>query len=151
MAGWLHYWPKPWLLAWLPLALVMGKSVFVLGLLAHDLMHGSRPRARWLRRLLAFGAFSVSWMTPTLWQVVHNREHDGHTNGLGNPDRGYLESQADSWGKRLFQTTSLSSQTHPMPLALGMSSAWPLHHFRVTCAVLLVPVERAASYRPLSG
>lgn len=139
MAAQLQQWPRPWLLAWLPLALLMGNSVFVLGLLAHDLMHGSRPRARWLRRLAALVAFSVSWMTPTLWQAVHNREHHSHTNGLGDPDRGYLESQPDSWGKRLFHAIAPSSQSHPLLLALGMTSAWPLHHFRTTCAVLLAP------------
>jgi len=139
MAARLHHWPRPWLLAWLPLALVMGNSVFVLGLLAHELMHGSRPRARWLRRLLGLVAFSALWMTPTLWQAVHNREHHGHTNGLSDPDRSYLESQPNSWGKRLFQAIAPSSETHPLLLALGMSSAWPLHHFRTTCAVLLAP------------
>ncbi|MEB3361209.1 MAG: hypothetical protein VKI42_03680 [Synechococcaceae cyanobacterium] len=35
MATQLHQWPTPWLLAWLPLALVMGNSVFVLGLASH--------------------------------------------------------------------------------------------------------------------
>ncbi|MFM9099845.1 MAG: fatty acid desaturase family protein [Cyanobium sp.] len=139
MAARLQLWPRPWLLAWLPLALLMGNSVFVLGLLAHDLMHGARPRARWLRRLLALAAFSVSWMTPTLWQAVHNREHHGQTNGLGDPDRSYLESQPDSWGKRLFLAIAPSAQSHPLLLALGMTSAWPLHHFRTACGVLLAP------------
>lgn len=139
MAARLHLWPRPWLLAWLPLALLMGNSVFVLGLLAHDLMHGSRPRARWLRRSLALAAFSVSWMTPTLWHAVHNREHHGHTNGQGDPDRSYLESQPNSWGKLLFHAIAPSSQSHPLLLALGMNSAWPLHHFRTTCGVLLAP------------
>lgn len=139
MAARLHLWPRPWLLAWLPLALLMGNSVFVLGLLAHDLMHGPWPRARWLRRSLALAAFSISWMTPTLWHAVHNREHHGHTNGLGDPDRAYLESQPNSWGKLLFHAIAPSSQSHPLLLALGMTSAWPLHHFRTTCGVLLAP------------
>ncbi len=129
--------PLAALLLWLPLAVVMGNSVFVLGLLAHDLMHGSLPRQRPLRRLVGLVAFSVSWMTPTLWQAVHNREHHGHTNGLVDPDRSYLESQSSSWGKRLFRWIAPSSEVHPLILALGMTSAWPLHHFRTTCSVLL--------------
>lgn len=137
MAAQLQRWPAPWLLAWLPLALLMGNSVFVLGLLAHDLMHGSLPRSRQLRRLVALAAFSVSWMTPTLWQAVHNREHHSQTNGLGDPDRAYLESQPSSWGKRLFHAIAPSSECHPLVLILGMTSAWPLHHFRTSCAVLL--------------
>ncbi|MGB5133765.1 MAG: fatty acid desaturase [Prochlorococcaceae cyanobacterium] len=137
MAAQLHHWPRPWLVAWLPLALVMGNSVFVLGLAAHDLMHGSFPRSRLLRRLAAMAAFSVSWMTPTLWQAVHNREHHGHTNALVDPDRSYLESQPGSWGKRLFQAIAPSVESHPLLLALGMTSAWPLHHFRTSCEVLL--------------
>ena len=137
MAAELHLWPRPWLLAWLPLALVMGNSVFVLGLAAHDLMHGSFPRRRSLRRLVAQAAFSVSWMTPTLWQAVHNREHHGHTNALVDPDRSYLQSQSGSWGKRLFQAIAPSVESNPLLLVLGMTSAWPLHHFRTSCEVLL--------------
>jgi fatty acid desaturase len=137
MAAHLHHWPRPWLLAWLPLALVMGNSVFVLGLAAHDLMHGSLPRSRSLRRLVAQAAFSVSWMTPTLWQAVHNREHHGNTNALADPDRSYLETQSGSWGKRLFQLIAPSVESNPVLLALGMTSAWPLHHFRTSCEVLL--------------
>ncbi|MCP9840765.1 fatty acid desaturase [Synechococcus sp. J7-Johnson] len=129
--------PLAALLLWLPFAVVMGNSVFVLGLLAHDLMHGSLPRQRPLRRLVGLVAFSVSWMTPTLWQAVHNREHHGHTNGLVDTDRSYLESQPSSWGKRLFRWIAPSSEVHPLILALGMTSAWPLHHFRTTCSVLL--------------
>jgi fatty acid desaturase len=151
MAAQLHQWPRPWLLAWLPLALVMGNSVFVLGLAAHDLMHGSFPRSRSLRRLAAMAAFSVSWMTPTLWQAVHNREHHGRTNGLADPDRSYLESQPGSWGKRLFQAIAPSSESNPLLLVLGMTSAWPLHHFRTSCEVLLGNAGSSGSAGPAAS
>jgi fatty acid desaturase len=129
--------PPILLLAWLPLAVVMGNSVFVLGLLGHDLMHGNLPRHRTHRRLTALLSFAMSWMTPTLWQAVHNREHHSHTNGLRDPDRSYLASQPSSWGKRLFGWIAPSSEVNPLVLTLGMTSAWPLHHFRTNCAVLL--------------
>ncbi|MGC5195802.1 fatty acid desaturase family protein [Aphanothece microscopica] len=137
MASQLDRWPLPSLLIWLPIAVLMGNSVMVLGFLAHDLMHGRGPRQRTLRRLAGLLGFSMLWMTPTLWQAVHNREHHSHTNGLQDPDRSYLASQPNSWGKRLFHWIAPSSEVNPLVLALGMTSAWPLHHFRTTCAVLL--------------
>jgi fatty acid desaturase len=137
MAAQLNHWPRPWLVAWLPLALVMGNSVFVLGLAAHDLMHGTLPRQRPLRRLVGLLAFSMLWVTPTLWQAAHNREHHGHTNGLADPDRSYGANQPNSWGKRLFRRITPSIEVHPLILVLGMTSAWPSHHFGTTCSLLL--------------
>ena len=137
MADRLDQWPPLWLPLWLPFALIMGNSVFVLGLSMHDLLHGSVVRGPQRRRLVALLGFSMSWMTPTLWQAVHNREHHQHTNGLTDPDRAYLEAQPRNWGKRLFQLIAPSLEVSPLGLALGMSSAWALHHFRTTCSVLL--------------
>ena len=137
MADRLDQWPPFWLPLWLPFALIMGNSVFVLGLSMHDLLHGSVVRGPQRRRLVALLGFSMSWMTPTLWQAVHNREHHQHTNGLTDPDRAYLEAQPRNWGKRLFQLIAPSLEVSPLGLALGMSSAWALHHFRTTCSVLL--------------
>jgi fatty acid desaturase len=137
MADRLDQWPLPWLPLWLPFALIMGNSVFVLGLSMHDLLHGSGVRGLARRRLVALLGFSMSWMTPTLWQAVHNREHHQHTNGLRDPDRAYLEGQPRNWGKRLFQLIAPSLEVSPLGLVLGMSSAWALHHFRTTCSVLL--------------
>jgi len=137
MADRLDQWPPLWLPLWLPFALIMGNSVFVLGLSMHDLLHGSVVRGPEPRRLVALLGFSMSWMTPTLWQAVHNREHHQHTNGLTDPDRAYLEAQPRNWGKRLFHLIAPSLEVSPLGLALGMTSAWPLHHFRTTCSVLL--------------
>lgn len=137
MADRLDQWPLLWLPLWLPFALIMGNSVFVLGLSMHDLLHGSGARGLARRRLVALLGFSMSWMTPTLWQAVHNREHHHHTNGLRDPDRAYLEAQPPTWGKRLFQQIAPSLEVSPLGLAVGMSSAWALHHFRTTCSVLL--------------
>jgi len=137
MADRLDQWPPLWLPLWLPFALIMGNSVFVLGLSMHDLLHGSVVRGPQRRRLVALLGFSMSWMTPTLWQAVHNREHHQHTNGPTDPDRAYLEAQPRNWGKRLFQLIAPSLEVSPLGLALGMSSAWALHHFRTTCSVLL--------------
>lgn len=137
MADRLDQWPPLWRLLWLPFALIMGNSVFVLGLSMHDLLHGSVVRRPERRRLVALLGFSMSWMTPTLWQAVHNRAHHQHTNSLNDPDRAYLEAQPRNWGKRLFQLIAPSMEVSPLGLALGMSSAWALHHFRTTCSVLL--------------
>jgi len=137
MADRLDQWPLLGLPLWLPFALIMGNSVFVLGLSMHDLLHGSVVRGPERRRLVALLGFSMSWMTPTLWQAVHNRAHHQHTNGLGDPDRAYLEAQPRTWGKRLFHLIAPSLEVSPLGLVLGMSSAWALHHFRTICSVLL--------------
>lgn len=114
MADRLDQWPLLWLPLWLPFALIMGNSVFVLGLSMHDLLHGSVVRGPERRRLVALLGFSMSWMTPTLWQAVHNREHHQHTNGLRDPDRAYLEVQPRTWGKRLFQLIAPSLEVSPL-------------------------------------
>lgn len=147
MADQLDRWPVPWLLVWLPFAVLMGNSVFVLGLLAHDLLHGSQLRGRRWRRWVGLLAFGMEWMTPTLWQAVHNREHHGHTNGMEDPDRSYLQGQPTTWGKRLFGLIAPSSEVHPLMLFLGMTSAWPIHHFRSAFSVLFFP-EGQARFTP---
>jgi len=147
MADRLDQWPLLWLPLWLPFALIMGNSVFVLGLSMHDLLHGSGVRGLARRRLVALLGLSLSWMTPTLWQAVHNREHHHHTNGLNDPDRAYLEAQPRSWGKRVFQLITPSLGVTPLGLVLGMSSAWALHHFGSICSVLLFH-SGATSFSP---
>ena len=137
MADRLDRWPLPWLPLWLPFALIMGNSVFVLGLSMHELLHGSGVRGLARRRLVALLGFGLLWMTPTLWQAAHNREHHHHTNDLSDPDRAYLEAQPRTWGKRLFQLITPSLEVSPLGLVLGMSSAWALHHFGIICSVLL--------------
>jgi fatty acid desaturase len=52
------------------------------------------------RRLEALLSLSMSWMTPTLWQAVHDREHHQNTNDLRDPDRAYLQALPRNWGKR---------------------------------------------------
>lgn len=149
MADRLDRWPVAALPLWLPFALLMGNSVFVLGLSMHDLLHGSVVRGAGLRRLVALLGFSMSWMTPTLWQAVHNREHHQHTNSLNDPDRAYLAAQPRNWGRRLFEWLAPSREVSALGLAVGMSSAWALHHFRTTCSVLLFNTG-ATAFAPAS-
>jgi fatty acid desaturase len=139
MAGGLHRWPWPAPLLFLPLALVMGNAVIVLGFASHDLLHGNAVGRGWLRRALALLPFGMLWMPPTLWLAAHNREHHGHTNALSDPDRTYLETQPSSWGKRIHHLFIPSCEVGPGWLAVGMAGTWFAHTLLTLASVLLRP------------
>ncbi|MCP9914902.1 fatty acid desaturase family protein [Cyanobium sp. ATX 6F1] len=137
MADRLDQWPALARLAFLPFALVMGNSVVVLLFSTHDLLHGRSLKGRAWRRLVGLAGLAMLWMPPSLWQAVHNREHHGHTNALADPDRGYLESQPQSWGKGI-QDLFVPSQQVSWPwLVVGLSSSWGVHNLRLLLSVLL--------------
>lgn len=79
-----------WELAWywaLPLALVMGNSYAMMGLLAHEVLHGATVKARWLQTALGYVGFGPSLISPNLWRHWHNAVHHGKTNqGNRDPD-----------------------------------------------------------------
>jgi len=141
MAAHLDRWPGLWPLAFLPFALVMGNSVIMLLFASHDMLHGNGTGGaggRLLRQLVAMLGLGVMWMPPTLWQAVHNREHHSNTNSLADPDRSYLESQPDTWGKRIQHLFTPSDSVQPLWLLVGMASAWGVHNVRTLLSVLLV-------------
>ena len=111
MGSQLHSWPKWWLLAFLPFALLMANSVTVLAFLCHDLMHGSVTRNSKLLHRLALIGQSVLWMPPTLWKIVHNRVHHNNTNMSGDPDRNYFFDEDKTIGKwvqlRIFPSSEI--------------------------------------------
>lgn len=79
-----------WELAWywaLPLAIVIGNSYAMMGLLAHEVMHGATVKARWLQTALGYVGFGPSLISPDLWRHWHNAVHHGNTNqGNRDPD-----------------------------------------------------------------
>ncbi len=151
MADQLDRWPGFWPLAFLPFALVMGNSVIVLLFATHDLLHGSSLRGRAWRRVAGLFGLALLWMPPTLWQAVHNREHHGATNSLGDPDRSYLESQPASWGKWIQYQFTPSDTVRPLWLVVGLANSWVVHNLRTLASVLLfndgVPNFTPASFR----
>jgi len=137
IASYLDQWAWHWLPLYLPLALVMGNSVIVLAFTSHDFMHSRAIKSPRLRRLISLLGQTVLWMPPTLWKVVHNREHHNHTNALADPDRNYLHQQPNTWGKWFQNQFMPSLEVTPVGLVFGMATVWGFYVFRNLTAVLL--------------
>jgi fatty acid desaturase len=85
------------------------------------------------------------WMPPTLWKAIHNREHHSKTNSAQDPDRNYLASQPNNWGKWIQNAFVPSSEANPILLTIGMAHAWGMHLFRNLTSVLFFN-NRSAQY-----
>lgn len=149
MACRLDHWPTAWLPAFLPFAVAMGNSIIVLLFATHDLLHAHGLSGPFQRRLVGMLGLSLLGMPPSLWVAVHNREHHGHTNGLTDPDRSYLEGQQRTWGKWIQHQFVPSNTVTPFGLLVGMGGAWPVHNLRTLGAVLL-PHRRTCALPPAS-
>jgi fatty acid desaturase len=142
LAGWaiadhLDQWRWYFLWLYLPLTFVMGNSVIVLLFSTHDVMHSRTVRNPWIRKIISLLGLALLWMPPTLWKAVHNREHHGKTNSLQDPDRNYLQSQPNTWGKWIQNAFVPSAEVNPILLTIGMGHAWGVHAFRNLTSVLL--------------
>lgn len=124
-------------LLYLPLALVMGNSVIALLFSTHDLLHSSAIKKPFLRQIISLLGLTMLWTPPTLWKIVHNREHHNKTNSLLDPDRNYLYEQPKNWGKWIQNLFVPSAEVHPLWLMIGMGYAWGVHTFRNLTSVLL--------------
>lgn len=136
IASYLDRWQWQYLWLFIPIAIIMGNSITVLGFCAHGLLHSSAIKKLWLRRLLSFLGFAMLWMSPTLWKAVHNREHHHKTNSEQDPDRNYTFQQTNSWGKWLQNLFVPSSEINPILLVIGMSHVWGMYTFRHMTSVL---------------
>lgn len=145
IASHLDQWNPYYLWLYLPIAIVMGNSITVLAFSTHGLLHSSSINNPWLRRGLSLLGFTILWMPPTLWKAVHNREHHNKTNSEQDPDRNYLFSQKNTWGKWVQNIFVPSSEAHPILLAIGMGHAWGIHAFRNLTSVLFFN-NRSAQY-----
>ncbi len=142
IVGWtiasdLSHWNPVLLWLFLPIAIVMGNSVIVLLFSAHALMHGSVIKNSRLNHGINLLALAVWWMPPTLWKVIHNREHHTKTNSLSDPDRNYLHEQPNTWGKWIQNQLVPSAEVSTFGLILGMATAWGFHGFRNLTSVVL--------------
>ncbi|WP_396032981.1 fatty acid desaturase family protein [Candidatus Cyanaurora vandensis] len=135
-ASYLDQWS--WYLLWLylPLTLVMANSVIVLLFSTHNLLHSSAIRNSYLRQIISLLGLALLWMPPTLWKVVHNREHHTKTNSRYDPDRSYLYEQPKTWGKWLQNLFVPSTEVHPLFLSIGLGHAWGVHTLRNLSSVL---------------
>lgn len=147
IASYLDEWSTYLLWLYLPLALVMGNSIVVLLFSSHELMHNSVIKNYRLIYFFGFLGMIMLGMPPTFWKVVHNREHHNKTNSLDDPDRNYLSTQPNTWGKWIQDRFVPSAEVHPLGLLLGMTSAWAVHNFRNLTSVLLFN-SKSVSYVP---
>jgi fatty acid desaturase len=133
----LDQWPKQFLWAYLPFAVVMGNSIVVLLFGTHDLLHGSVLRRPKISHWLVCLCFSPQHMPPTLWKVLHNRVHHNHTNGMQDPDRNYRYQEPDTQLKKLADVfmPSLGKPVAVLPLLLPVG--WIIYTYRNLASVLL--------------
>lgn len=145
IASYLDRWNWYFIWLYLPIAIVMGNSITVLGFSSHGLLHSSVMVSPLLRQVLSLLGFTMLWMPPTLWKAVHNREHHNKTNSEQDPDRNYLFSQPNNWGKWLQNAFVPSSEINPIALLIGMAHVWGMYTFRHLTSVLFFN-NRAATY-----
>jgi len=145
IASYLDRWNWYYLWLYLPIAIVMGNSIAVLGFSSHNLLHSSAITSLWMRQVLSISGFAMVWMPPTLWKAVHNREHHNKTNSEQDPDRNYLYSQPNTWGKWLQNLFIPSSEVNPILLVVGMGYFWGMYVFRNLTSVLFFN-NRSARY-----
>ncbi|MBW4648159.1 MAG: fatty acid desaturase [Kastovskya adunca ATA6-11-RM4] len=141
IASHLGHWNPYLLWLYLPLSVVMGNSVVVLLFSSHELMHGTVVRKLPGKHVISLLGLAMLWMPPTLWKAVHNREHHNKTNSLADPDRNYLWTQPETWGKWIQNLFVPSSEVNLLWLTVGMATAWGVHTFRNLTSVLIFNSE----------
>ncbi|MBE9029792.1 fatty acid desaturase [filamentous cyanobacterium LEGE 11480] len=137
IAGHLNQWNHAALWLYLPLALVMGNSVVVLLFSSHDLMHSKTIQQPVLRQTISLIGLTLLWMPPTLWKAVHNRVHHNNTNALHDPDRNYLHSQPNNFGKWIQNLFAPSADANPFWIGFGMGYSWGVYAFRNIASALV--------------
>ncbi len=63
----------------LAISVPIGASFASLGILGHEVLHGSVIRTPWLRNVIGFLCFMPFNIGPRIWRKWHNVEHHGHT------------------------------------------------------------------------
>ncbi|HHP7244243.1 MAG TPA: fatty acid desaturase family protein [Elainellaceae cyanobacterium] len=137
IAGDLDQWNRYFLWLYLPFAILMGNSVIALLFSTHDLLHSKTIKRPLFRRVISLIGLTMLWMPPTMWKAVHNREHHNKTNSLHDPDRNYLQSHPNNFGKWIQNLFAPSSEVHPFWIMFGMGYAWGIYTFRNLVSVLL--------------
>lgn len=136
-ASYLDRWPWYFLWLFVPLALIMGNSIMALMFITHELMHCKTIKNRFLRQIVNQLGFMMTWLPPTFWNALHNRQHHQNTNSLKDPDRRYLFEQPNSWGKLVQEWFVPSSEIKTLSLVLGTCNVWGIYIFRNLISVIL--------------
>jgi fatty acid desaturase len=145
----LPQWRPDYLVLYLPFSIIMGNAVVALLFSSHELLHGKMVKNPGLRSLLSLLGLAMLWTPPTFWKAVHNREHHSKTNSLQDPDRNYLASQPQNWGKWIQNLFVPSNSVNPIWVVIGTCNAWGVHTFRNLTSVLLFN-DGSPDYTPAS-
>ncbi|HEY6970690.1 MAG TPA: fatty acid desaturase [Candidatus Angelobacter sp.] len=70
----------------LAFSLVIGVAFTCIGILAHEVLHGSVVEARWLRRVLGTVCLAPLNLGPVFWMMWHNTHHAHTQDPLRDPD-----------------------------------------------------------------
>jgi fatty acid desaturase len=95
-------------------AIVIGHSLSCFGFLAHEISHNAVVRNRALKYPLLLWSFGLNFISPTMWNRLHNDAHHGNAGTPGDPDRPFLEdehSPAAKWYATLFYPSARSWKT----------------------------------------
>ncbi len=97
------------------IGLAVGQCLAAMGFLAHEVLHGSIVRTKWLQTVLGYLGFAPMLVSPTLWRTWHNQVHHGRTNqGNRDPDGfGTLERYEKAPSTRFVARLAPGSR-HPM-------------------------------------
>jgi fatty acid desaturase len=125
----------------------MGNSIVILLFSTHDLMHGSVIKKNRLSYVISFLGLSMLFMPPTQWKTLHCFVHHNNTNSLVDPDRNYLYTQPETWGKWIQNLFVPSIEVNLFWFAIGMTGSWFVHNFRNLTSVLFFN-NRSVNYVP---
>jgi fatty acid desaturase len=95
-------------------AIAIGHSLSCFGFIAHEMSHNAVVRSRAIKYPLLLWAFGLNFISPTMWNRLHNDAHHGNAGTPGDPDRPFLEhevSAATAWYARLFYPSAASWKT----------------------------------------
>jgi fatty acid desaturase len=111
----------------LGLAVLLGNAFAVLGLTAHEVMHGTTVRNRRLQDILGWVGFLPFLVSPSLWREWHNKRHHGHANqGEHDPDSfGHVSAYGPRGDKRVIRKLLPGSRS---PLSWGFLAYWFTTH-----------------------
>lgn len=107
---WIRRWPATAPLA----ALVIGHSLACLGFIAHEVSHNAVIRGRASKHAVLLWTFGLNFVSPTMWNRLHNDAHHGNAGTPGDPDRPFLEheiTRATTWYSALFYPSASSWKT----------------------------------------
>jgi fatty acid desaturase len=109
-----YWWIRRWPTTAPAAAIVIGHSLSCFGFIGHEMSHNSIVRGRALKYALLMWSFGLNFISPSMWNRLHNDAHHGNAGTPGDPDRPFLEDEAvtaTAWYARLFYPSSGSWKT----------------------------------------